>query len=408
MLSVEEALQKVLENVAVLPAERASLERAVGRVLAEDLDVREGLPPFDNSAMDGFAVRSRDLAGAAQGRPIRLRVREVVRAGAGAPAALVAGEAVRIMTGAPVPEGADAVVMKELVIQDGGGWVELGRLPAPGDNIRPRWEDVRPGEPLLPRGRVLRAYEIALLAAQGMAEVPVIGRPSAAVLATGDELVDLREPALRDGQIRDSNGPALAAALQHWGASVRPLGIAQDDPGLLRAALGRGKGADLLIVSGGVSVGDFDLTRGLLEEIGMRTVFWKVAMKPGKPLLFGLIPGPERVVPVFGLPGNPVSALVCAELFVRPALEMMQGKSLAYPSWHLEGVVANGYRMHDERRHFLFCEAREAAGGFALHIIRPQGSAMVGMACRANALAMAPLGRRELRPGDRVPFRWLK
>lgn len=408
MISVEEALEQVLASVVPLEAENAPLEAALDRVLARDLMAREGLPPFDNSAMDGFAVRSADLAAAGPDRPASLAVVGTARAGAGYRKRLGPGETVRIMTGAPVPAGADAVVMKELV-SEADGAVRFTTTPAAGDHIRPRWEDVRVGEPLLPKGRLIRPYEIALLAAQGFASVPVIRRPRAAVLATGDELADFREPALAEGRIRDSNSPALSAALLRWGAQVERLSSAPDDPARLREALEPARESDLLLVSGGVSVGDFDFTRTLLEAIGLRTVFWKVAQKPGKPLLFGLLPrrgGGETAV--FGLPGNPVSALVCLEIFVRPAVEAMQGRALGYPSWHLEGEVQSPYRLHDQRRHFLFCEARAFAGGFVLRILKPQGSAMVGMACRANALAMAPAGARELKAGDRVPFRWLK
>jgi molybdopterin molybdotransferase len=395
MIPAEEAFRLIAAHSPALPAESAPLSEACGRVLAEDLLAREDLPSFDNSAMDGYAV---------SGPAESWRVRETLPAGSRPPAPLADGEAARVMTGAPVPPGAAAVVMRELVSDRPDGRVSSARPPRPGENIRPRGEDVRAGEALLSRGHRLRPYEVGLLAAQGWVDVPVHRRPRVAVLSTGDELVDAAS-SLRPGQIRNSNGPALAAAVARWGAVPVPRGAAADDPVLLRSAFSSAlAAADVLLVTGGVSVGDFDHTRSALEEIGVRTVFWRVAMKPGKPLYFGT--SGEKLV--FGLPGNPVAALVCVEEFIRPALETMQGFSPGHPSYHLEGVLENDYPKEPGRRLYLFCRASGEDGGFRLRALRPQGSAMLGMARHANALAVVPVDSAGIKVGDRLAFRWLK
>ncbi|TPW20081.1 MAG: molybdopterin molybdotransferase [Elusimicrobia bacterium] len=275
------------------------------------------------------------------------------------------------------------------------GVVELLLEPECGDHIRRAGEDVRRGAPLLAAGATLRAYEVALLCAQGFPSVSVVRRPRAAVLPTGDELGTV---------LRDSNGPSISALLGRWGAASRALPPARDEEGALRRALeGALAGADLLVVTGGVSAGDFDLTRPVLESLGMKVVFHKVAMKPGKPLLFGTL----GKALVFGLPGNPVAALLCAEEFVRPALEGLQGRRSAPPSYHLRGTLTDPYPGAQGRRQYLFCECRREGGRFLLTPIRPQGSAMLGMACRAQALAVAPEGGR-LGAGRELDFRWLK
>lgn len=405
MLSADEALKKIMETVQPLGrTEGIPLAQAVGRTLAQDVIARMDLPPFDHSAMDGFAVRAADLGGASAQAPVRMPVQSLLAAGAEQGSPLLPGQAIKIMTGAPVPEGADAVVMQEWT-RAVDGVVEILYTPKPGEHIRRHGEDVRQGQALLPRGRLLRPYEIALLAAQGWSKAPVLIRPSAAILATGSELVSAETRGLRFGQIYNANGPALTSALARWGVTAIDWGIVPDEKEALRKAFQDAEAqADMLLVSGGVSVGDLDWTRVLLEELGLQVIFWKVAMKPGKPLLFGTWNGK----PVFGLPGNPVSALVCLEEFVRPACEKQQGQSPSHPSYHLEGILEADFWKEDGRQHFLFCQVSESASGFQVHVIRPQGSAMVGMACKANALAKIPAEARHLLKGDRVAFRWLK
>jgi molybdopterin molybdotransferase len=401
MITPRTALARILKSVNVLAEESVPLAEAVGRVLTTDLRACADLPGFDNSAMDGYAIRAADCS-LGISRP--LKVVAIARAGLRSRFRVARGSAVKIMTGAPLPPGADAVVMKEFTVPAPDGTIRILRVPRRGDHIRPRGEDVRRGARLLRKGVRLRPYEIALLAAQGVARVQVVRRPRVAILATGDELVSA-SCRLAAGKIRNSNGPASAAALSRWGARVVLSRVVRDDPAALRralrAALSR---ADLLLVTGGVSVGDFDHTQAVLRSIGARTVFWQVGMKPGKPLLLGLYRGK----PIFGLPGNPVAVMVCLEEFVRPALETLQGHAPGHPSYHLAGTADNAYPKPGDRQQYLFCRARQSADGYRLAIIRPQGSAMLAMACSANALAVAPIGVRRVMPGDRLAFRWLK
>lgn len=409
MITPEEALSLIASHVGPLPPKAVGLREAEGCVLAESLVARLDLPPFDNSAMDGYAVRAADLAGASREVPVALRLRGEAPAGSPSSLSVAPGDAVRILTGAPVPAGADAVVMQEKTEREGER-VKVFVAPSAGANIRPRGEDVKARAPLLSSGTGLRPYEIGLLVSQGIAQVEVVPKPSAAVLATGSELAASGAP-LGPGQIYNSNGPALGAALRRWGVVVQDLGSALDDPDALASALRPAVGAcDLLIVSGGVSVGDYDYTRSVFQKFGFEEVFYKVAVKPGKPLLFGRIPasGGGRAAWAFGLPGNPLSALVCLEEFVRPAIERMRGMTLAQPSYHLRGRALNAYPLPKDRQQFLFCRATPEGDGFVLEVIRPQGSAMSKMATGANALAVARLGMGVVREGDLLPFRWLK
>jgi molybdopterin molybdotransferase len=410
MNSVSQAIDLILSRTTVLAEESVPLVDAVGRVLSRDMEAIQNLPPFDNSAMDGYAVKARDVSTACADAPVSLHLADVLRAGASPQIELLPGQAIRIMTGAPVPAGADAIAIQEIALRADDQSVTLGRSVTEGDHIRRAGEDVRAGTRLLKARTFVRPYEVALLAAQGFSSVPVIRRPRVGVVATGDELVDVGRP-LAVGQIRNSNGPALLAALRRWGLPAIDFGIAPDEPHQLEQIFQRALDAsDVLIVSGGVSVGDFDFTRECLERLGMDVVFWKVAMKPGKPLLFGIIPSMHRDGPklVFGLPGNPVSALVCLEELIRPSLEKMQGHTPKHPSYHLSGVSQTEYFKPLDRVQFLFCVAQPMDGAFQLEIIRPQGSAMLGMASGANALAVAVEGVGRIRPGDVLPFRWLK
>ena len=403
MITVAEALRRIRRSVRPLGAETVRLERALGRVLAEDIRAREPLPPFDNATMDGYAVRSADLLRAAPGSPAALKVVSVVRAGSSAGPALHPGQAVKIMTGAPVPRGADAVVMNEEA-RLSGGTVYLSRPHGAGEFIRLRGEDVRPGEGVLRRGTRLRAFEIAWLASQGRDAVRVARRPRAAVLSSGDELVPLgARPSA--GRIRDANGPALAAALRSWGLEVLDLGIVRDEPRAVEGAFRRALGeADLVLASGGVSKGDFDFTKPILDRLGLKVVFWHVAVRPGKPILFGL----KGLRPVFGLPGNPLSVLVCLEQFVRPAIERLEGLEEAPPSLPLTGTVAGAFELPRGRQQFLFARAEPGRGSsWRLRILKPQASHMMARACRANALALSPEGRASLRSGDVLSFKWL-
>ncbi|MBI2915987.1 MAG: molybdopterin molybdotransferase MoeA, partial [Elusimicrobia bacterium] len=374
------------------------------KVLASDLYALEDLPQFDNSAMDGFAVKVTDVQGASRENPVQLSVRSIMKAGKQSREECRSGEAVKIMTGAPMPVGTDTVVMKEMTSTDGNGAVQIYHGSKKGENVRFKGEDIHRGDLILKSGTLIRPYEVSLLAAQGIAAVSVVRNARVSVLASGDELMEGPGP-LAPGMIRNSNGPAVECALKRWGAEVVYQGVVPDHVGklelVLRKLLAK---SDIVLVSGGISVGDFDLTKSVLEKIGVQEIFWKVAIKPGKPLYFGL----WNNKPVFGLPGNPVSALVCVEEFVRPALEKMQGYQPQYPGYHLKGTLENDYAKPEDRQQYLFCQVAGSQEGFKIQVIKPQGSAMLGMATRANALAIAPLGVRLLKRGTPVSFRWLK
>ena len=319
MLSVAEALERVLSGVAVLGAGSVPLGEALGRVLAEPVVAGREIPPWDNSSMDGYALRAADTETASQDHPVILPVVGEVAAGRVAAREVGPGQAYRILTGAPLPPGSDAVVPQEEVRRD-GGHVSLRRAVQRGAYVRPRGEDIRSGERILEAGSVLRPAALGVLAALGHARVNVYRRPTVAVLSTGDELVDPGTP-LGPGQIPDSNTYTLCGLAVEAGAVPLSLGIAPDRREELVERFRRGLEANVLVSSAGVSVGDRDFVREAVETLGARLDFWKVNMRPGKPLTFGRI----GECLFFGLPGNPVSSMVTFELFVRPVLRRLGG-----------------------------------------------------------------------------------
>jgi molybdopterin molybdotransferase len=391
VISAAQALRRVLKKARPLP-ERLSRPEA-GLVLSRGVRAACDAPAFANSTMDGFAVK------APGGRELAL----VGTSAAGVPwnGALKKGQAVRIMTGAPLPKGADAVVVKEWCRADGAS-VRLYHLPGRGDWVRRKGEDVRRGESLFEAGTRLGPLELGVLAGQGVEKVWTRRRPVAAVLCTGTEVA--RRGGLKPGQIRDANGPMILAALRAWGAETVDLGVAADDKAALTRALRKALGrADLVVVSGGVSVGDYDFTWAALKALGFKLDFWKASIKPGKPLLFGLLPGK---IPVFGIPGNPASTAACLELFVRPALAALRGLP-PEPAFPFSGRAETAFALPRERQQFLFCRAVPRGGGYALKIIKPQASHMLGRVGRADALAETRPGARSVKPGDRLAFRFL-
>jgi molybdopterin molybdotransferase len=402
-VSVDEALRAVLEAAPRLGAERVSTGEALGRVLAEPIHATRTLPPADCSAMDGYAVRAADLAAASPGAGVALRVAFEVAAGGRGARALAPGEAARIFTGAPLPEGADAVVMQEDVEAAEG----VARFRAPvraGSHVRPAGEDVRAGEEVLEPGATLGAAELGMLASLGRGGVAVRRRPRVALLSSGDELVEPDEAA-EGGRIVSSNSYALAALCREAGAEPTYLGIARDRPEELEALLRAGLHADLLVSSAGVSVGEHDHVRPVLEKLGCRLVFWGVRMKPGYPLAFGRFEG-ERGPLVFGLPGNPVSAMVTFELFVRPALRKMGGRR----SWHLPSVEATldePLRKAPGRTHFVRVELSRRAGGLHARSTGNQSSGVLRSMVRARGLLVFPERETELAAGSRVRVRVL-
>ncbi|MDW8068802.1 MAG: molybdopterin molybdotransferase MoeA [Anaerolineae bacterium] len=380
VLSVEEALEQILATVRVLEPERVPILEALGRVLAEEVVADRSIPPLANAAMDGYAVRTGDVAQI----PTRLRVIAEAPAGRLCPAEVVSGTAVRIMTGAPIPAGADAVVPFEHTRAD-GEWVEVLRETRPGANIREAGEDVRAGQVVLSPGQVLRPQEIGMLAALGRTEVAVVRRPRVAILATGDEVVPPWETP-GPGQIRDANSYTVAAQVRQYGGIPLLLGIVRDEETLIREGVRRAlaERADLIITSGGVSIGDFDRVKQVLAAEGeMR--FWSLNMKPGRPLAFGVVGG----VPLVGLPGNPVSAMIATELFVRPALRKMQGFT-EWPWPELRARLTDPIVRKDGRRHYLRVRLQETPEGWEATLTGDQGSGILSSLVQADGLAVIP------------------
>jgi molybdopterin molybdotransferase len=377
--------------VRVLAAESVAIGDATGRVLAEDARAAVDLPPFDSSAMDGFAVRAADTPG-------RLRVVGQSAAGSPSPHALAASEAIAISTGGVVPEGADAVVPVERTTRAGAD-VDVEPV-AEGENKRARGGDVRAGETVVAAGTRLGPPQAGALAAVGAAEVRCARRPRAVVLATGSEL---RAPGARlePGQIYESNTVLLRAQLESAGAQVVVLPPVADDADATRAALAAGLEADVLITSGGVSVGEHDLVRGALADLGVEEVFWRVAVRPGKPVAFAT----RGATLVFGLPGNPVSALVGFELFVRPAVLALQGAREHGP-FYLPGRLATSLRRNGARDELVRARTRVDPDGVVLEPLTGQESHMIVHAASADALVLVPRGEGELQHG--APVRYVR
>lgn len=390
LISLERAQALVLERARPLPAERVAVEEAAGRVLAEPAAALTDLPPFPSSAMDGYAVRSAETPGTL---PVVFRI----AAGRPAPRALEAGEAMAIATGGVVPEGADAVIPHEYVVADGND-VEIPD-PAPrGANIRPRGGDVAAGGVVVGPGIRLGPAQLGALAAAGVAEVVCTRRPRAAVLTTGTELRPPGTP-LEPGEVYEANGVMLAAQLVAAGAEVVRLAAVADDDQAHRAAIERGLAHDVLVTSGGVSVGPHDLVRRIEAELGVEEVFWRVAVRPGKPVSFGARGGTL----VFGLPGNPVSTLVGCELFVRPALAALQGLADPLPRFQ-PGRLARAVKQSAGRVVLLRARSSVDESGVLLEPVTGQESHMIVRAAEADALVLVPAGAGELAAGAPVRF----
>ena len=390
LLSLAEAQARMLERVTPLEGEPVPVAESSARVLAEDAHAVVDLPPFASSAMDGFAVRVADTPG---------RLPVVARIAAGVPTtrALEVGEAMGIATGGVVPEGADGVVPIEHVVKE-DNVIEIADAVLHLDNIRPRGGDVAAGDRVAARGVRIAPAHVGALAAAGVAEVVCARRPRVAILATGTELRRPGEP-LGPGEVYEANGALLAASLAPAGAQVENLPAVADDESAHRAALERGLDADVLVTSGGVSVGPHDLVRGLLRELGVEEVFWGVAVKPGKPVAFGV----RGRTLVFGLPGNPVSSLVSCELFVRPAVLALQGAAEPGPLYR-SGRLARAVRRNAQRDEFLRARSRFGDDGVVLEPVTGQESHMIVRAAGADALLFAPRGEGELAAGAEVRY----
>lgn len=409
-LLIEDALERILAVVEPCGTESVDLADAFGRTLASAISSPIDQPPWSNSAMDGYAVRAVDVRGASKATPKRLRVIESIPAGGFPTRVIDAGQAARIMTGAPLPEGADSVVRIEHTHQPHVSVVEIVDDADAGRNVRPKGEDLRRGVEVLERGTILRAGEIGVLATVGRASVPVSDRPRVGLLATGDELADLHEydDVLAGRRIVNSNSYALSAAAIAVGAEPVRLGIAKDNATSLRRHLESMAGLDALVTTAGASVGDHDVVKDVLEESGMRTLFWRVRIRPGSPFSFGVVPFVGRAdLPVFGLPGNPVSAIVTFEILVKPALRRMLGRRHLYPRT-IRVRAAHDIRSSPGLVRFLRVTLEQRDGEWLARLTGGQGSGILTSVARADALLVVPLEREIIEEGESaiaVPLR---
>ena len=415
MISVEEALEKILSYVKVLEPERKPILDCLGQVLAEDVYSTIDIPPLDNSAMDGYALRAKDTRGASEASPRYVVVVGEVAAGSMPTKEVRPGTAIRIMTGAPLPEGADAVVRFEDTDEvsrksSGGDLSQIGILcqAEKGLNVRGRGEDIASGNLVLKKGQVLRPQEIGVLASLGRSTALVIHRPIVAILATGDELIGVDEP-LTPGKIHDSNTYTIAAEVSRYGGIPKILGIGRDSVQSLTEKINKGLDADMLITSGGVSKGDYDMVKDVLAEHG-EVGFWTVCMKPGKPLAFGVMKkvegGRKGKVPHLGLPGNPVSSMITFEQFARPAILKMMGKKiLAKPA--IRALIEDDVVNTDGRRLFARVIVTRRGGQYHASPTGPQGSGILTSMAKANGLAVIPESSRGVKAGDMVDVQML-
>ena len=412
MLDVEEALKRIMTFFVPLPAVDVPLLDALGQVLAVPLVAPINIPPLDNSAMDGYALRAADISQAGGKSPVDLRVIGHIPAGTVSDQTVEPGTALRIMTGAPIPGGADTVVAfedtDEVERRDAGGSMEkVGvRLAAEtGENIRPAGEDVQQGSVVLESGTVLRASELGVAASLGMDTVPVIRRPVVAVLATGDELLEPGE-AHQPGKIYNSNNYSVAASVSAFGGVPRVIGVARDTEASVEEALALALDADMVITTAGVSKGDYDFVKDVLAKRG-EIALWSVRMRPAKPLAFGALDAPDgRRVPHLGLPGNPVSALVAFEQFARPAIRKMMGKELA-PRPTVQAILDDPVNNYDGRRVYARVVVYRENGEYRARLTGNQSSGVLTSMARANGLAICPDDRSRLEAGETATVQML-
>jgi molybdopterin molybdotransferase len=395
MTSADQALQTVLDNVAPLGIERLSITAAPGRVLAEDIHSTRDIPGFDNSAMDGYAVRAADVKLASEANPVRLEVIETVGAGAMPSRTIGPGQAARTMTGAPIASGADAIVQVERTRSE-GNWVEIMASAETGAFVRPRGEDLRLGELVMSAGKILSPSDLGTIASLNRAMVDVWRRPRVAIVATGDELVDVdRVPV--GAQVVNSSAYALAGAIREAGAEPVMLKVARDDPAEVRARLAEALAFDAVLSTGGVSVGQFDHVKVVMDELGLRQLFHGVAQKPGRPLKFGTIGGR----PIFGLPGNPVSTLVCFYLYVRPALLRMGGMAeTGLPRVSVR--CAEAIKLAANLTEFVRVRLERRGTEIFATTTGYQGSGVLSSLSRADGLLIGPAQVDLLKAGDQA------
>ena len=401
MIQVQEALDKILSKIQFKGVEKIPLDQALGRVMAEDVVSRINNPPLDNSAMDGYALIAGDIQSATPENPVKLEMVEEIAAGYTAKGTLKPGQTMRIMTGAPIPPGADAVLMQEDTQKDGDSILCLDRADVE-ENIRRAGEDIKIGESVLKKGTTLSPAHIGMLAVIGRSQIAVGQRPTVSILSTGDEILELDETP-QGPQIFNSNGHMLAAQIKSAGGIPIYLGIARDTEKDLMGKFEWALKADIVVSSGGVSVGDYDLVKSTLQKMGQDMLFWKVAMKPGKPLAFGRI----GKTPIFGLPGNPVSSFVSFEQFVRPSLRKVLGCSdLSHKT--VQAKLTRTINKKPGRLHFLSSIVSWADGEYTVTPAGEQGSGILKSAANANGLLIFPLEAEEIKQGQEVAVQLLE
>lgn len=409
MISVVHARKIILKNILPLKdTETIKVDSCLERVSALDIMARENIPPFNNSAMDGFAIIAKDVQGASRKNPKILKVIADLPAGYSARKSVGNGQAIRIMTGAVLPRGADSVVMVENTepgIKGSGlrgrEYVKIFAGVKKGENVRYAGEDVREGERVIAKGDILKSGYIGMLASLGVSRIKVFRKPKVAILATGDELVEIHQK-LSSGKIRNSNAYSLYAQALKTGAAPVLLGIARDKRDDLERKIKKGLSADMLLISGGISVGDYDFVKDALRDLGAEIKFWRVAMKPGKPLAFGLI----RKVPVFGLPGNPVSSMISFEQFVRPALLKMAGAKDFF-RLHLPAIFKDNFQKKAGLRYFLRVALENKNGSLCASLTGPQGSGILKSMVLANGIMELPEEDEEIRKGASAQVTYL-
>ncbi len=400
MRPLEEALKIVLENTKILGTERIPLQESFGRVLGEEVYSSLYLPPWNNSAMDGYAVLWEDIKEASQERPAKLHITGDLRAGSMPEKSLCYGEAIRIMTGAPVPAGADTVVKVEDTKFE-GDMISIFRSGKKGENVRKKGENVKKGDLVLKKGTLIGPGQLGSMAMVGKPLMTVYRRPTVMVMSTGDELADLDED-LTENKIPNSNSYSVAAQVMEAGGIPHILGIARDTKESLREKIGQGLTGDVLIVSGGVSVGQYDFVKDILKEYGIDMKFWSVGIRPGHPIAFGLVG--ER--PIFGLPGNPVSTMVTFEVFARPALRKMGGYSALFRPV-VDAVVEEEFHDRPGRTHFVRAIVRYKDGSYLVRSTGSQGSGVLMSMAYANSFMVLPPEKEKVLPGEIVKVQLL-
>lgn len=401
MITPKKALQIILKDIRPLDTVEILSMESLGYTLAENIFARVNIPPFDNSAMDGFAVRTEDVSSASLNNPLELSILADQPAGYVFKKRINKGECLRIMTGAVIPQGSDAVVRKEDTRVRNNKVMIYARMKKE-ENIRKTGEDVKKGDKIIAKEIVISPAEIGMLSSLGKDKIKVIRKPKVAIIITGDEIVEAGIP-LTEGKIRNSNGPALRSQVLTCGAEPIYLGIVTDNKEKMKIIIKKALAFDIILTSGGVSVGEYDFLQAVLKDMKFKLKFWKVAQRPGEPLLYGTI---ERK-PVFGLPGNPVSAMVCFEEYIRPMLLKCMGRLKLFRP-EIEAELKQDLRKKKGREHFLRVFVEKEKGKYIASLTGPQGSGILKSMVLANGIALIPSSQESLKKGSKIKVQLIK